>query len=447
MFPRIFDERGPPSPRVRRPRRPKLTLIWKEFANSPEFRREVDYHFEAEVLHLENVDNDTPAPTPESRARRVRRFLSRSWRSSGGQSDESPNMADALHSSSTYGTAPSAGPSGSGPSVSGSSQAWLPLSNVSDAIERHEQTLWGSNHQNYGSVGGPFPPRATETIPDSQSPREVKYVPPQTECHRDFSAFAEQSSPIHLLLRDIYVLFRMTTYLPWIFIPLTTKDSRHELYPSSRNIIVKGLAMLASIIEAVMLFLAPVMLILPIPPILLIVAGFLVWGFIWLFMYPSQGPLVVMSRVDVLARDASNNETFLARTMVESQLFNDERWLFLNGVNCSGADLQNNVDAIAQVFGRPVLGVYNRTYGLMADILECVIQRCLNYPTEDGRVAYEAVKSNLVDPEVRRVVLIAHSQGCIEASLVLDRLYAEIPAEIISKLVRRALISYPCRGV
>ena len=54
----------------------------------------------------------------------------------------------------------------------------------------------------------------------------------------------------------------------------------------------------------------------------------------------------------------------------------------------------------------------------------------------DVRCAFDATKALLADPSVKKVVLVGHSQGGIIASLVLDRLYTDLPIETISKLVR-----------
>ena len=75
------------------------------------------------------------------------------------------------------------------------------------------------------------------------------------------------------------------------------------------------------------------------------------------------------------------------------------------------------------------------SYGLIADLLECILQRCLSYNTKDCRIAYDYVKACLTNPSVAKVVLIGHSQGGIIASTVLDKLFAELPPATISKLV------------
>ncbi len=74
------------------------------------------------------------------------------------------------------------------------------------------------------------------------------------------------------------------------------------------------------------------------------------------------------------------------------------------------------------------------SWGLPADLIECLIQRAFAYRTTDVRVAYSYIKATLVDPTVRKVVLIGHSQGGTIVSLVIDQLLTELPTECISKL-------------
>lgn len=98
--------------------------------------------------------------------------------------------------------------------------------------------------------------------------------------------------------------------------------------------------------------------------------------------------------------------------------------------------MQKNIDLLSKTFGRPVIGVHNKTYGMIADILECLIQRDFFYNTMDVRVTYEYLKACLCDPTIRKIVLVAHSQGGIVATMALDHLFADLPREVFSKLVR-----------
>lgn len=111
-----------------------------------------------------------------------------------------------------------------------------------------------------------------------------------------------------------------------------------------------------------------------------------------------------------------------------------ERWFFLNGCCVSGHNVQQNADVLAETFGRPIFAVHNRTYGVLGDLFECILQSSFDLFTEETRVCYEYVKAYCSDPAVKKVVLIAHSQGCIMASQILDQLYVDLPAEAVSKL-------------
>ncbi|ETN46957.1 uncharacterized protein HMPREF1541_01147 [Cyphellophora europaea CBS 101466] len=111
-----------------------------------------------------------------------------------------------------------------------------------------------------------------------------------------------------------------------------------------------------------------------------------------------------------------------------------ERWVFINGVAAGSHWTQANLNRIARTFQRPVLGIHNATYGIVFDVLECVIQRTFGYPTLDIRTAYAKVSELLGQADVDKLVFIAHSQGSIEAGMVLDWLFATVPQKDIQKL-------------
>ncbi|KAF9084654.1 hypothetical protein BGX29_002446 [Mortierella sp. GBA35] len=64
----------------------------------------------------------------------------------------------------------------------------------------------------------------------------------------------------------------------------------------------------------------------------------------------------------------------------------------------------------------------------------CIIQRCFLYTTDDTRQLYATAQRELRDPNNLRVVLIAHSQGALIASLVVDRLVASETTANLKKL-------------
>ena len=111
-----------------------------------------------------------------------------------------------------------------------------------------------------------------------------------------------------------------------------------------------------------------------------------------------------------------------------------------------------NIDRISRTFGRDVIGIHNTTcvspvvlctldwltrirrWGLLFDLIECLIQRAFYYQTADVRVAHACIKAILVDPTVSKVVLIGHSQGGIILSLAIDQLLTELSPNFMSKI-------------
>lgn len=96
--------------------------------------------------------------------------------------------------------------------------------------------------------------------------------------------------------------------------------------------------------------------------------------------------------------------------------------------------MTNNLNRLALTFKRPVLGIHNKTWGIIFDVIECLIQRNFGYATRDVREAYKAVKEHLYNPGLSKVVFILHSQGGIEGGLVLDWLLQELPQDLLAKL-------------
>lgn len=289
----------------------------------------------------------------------------------------------------------------------------------------------------------------------------VTYVPPQPD--RFTEADANESNPLYQIASDVLALAWMIRSLPWIFFPLWTTEPTHEFYPRSfQNIGAKLLLACASPVSFIIAIAIPIVMMLPVPTVMLWAGLVLYAACNWLLNKYVQGPTAVMSEMLHVIKDADPNDRKVDRDpglkyceeeqgmshVIKdaesssrktdrdlSKYFEKERWLFLSGILSTGSDVQKNVDAIAKLFGRPVLGIHSKTHGLVADMIECLVQRSFAYSTRNGRVAYEAVRACITDEDVERVVIIAHSQGGIEASLIVDRLLMEVPRDVMSKLV------------
>ncbi|RDW89839.1 uncharacterized protein DSM5745_01614 [Aspergillus mulundensis] len=111
-----------------------------------------------------------------------------------------------------------------------------------------------------------------------------------------------------------------------------------------------------------------------------------------------------------------------------------EHWVYINGIACGQTWFQSNIDRLAYTFGRKITGVHNPSTGLVFDVIQCLIQRDFAYATQDVREAYTLLRAALLNPDYTKVVLITHSQGGIEAGLIIDWLLDELPQGLLRKL-------------
>ncbi|KAF5505182.1 hypothetical protein CGCS363_v004140 [Colletotrichum siamense] len=113
---------------------------------------------------------------------------------------------------------------------------------------------------------------------------------------------------------------------------------------------------------------------------------------------------------------------------------NKEQWIFLNGVAVGQHWLRSNIDRISLTFHRRVIGVHNKTAGIIFDVIQCLLERCLYFGTSDTRACFALISEALMHPEKEKVVLILHSQGGLEGSIILDWLINQHPRDILQKL-------------
>lgn len=232
---------------------------------------------------------------------------------------------------------------------------------------------------------------------------------------------AERESPCRLFIKDAGVLIANLRYMPLLFMPSKTSNADSEMAMSAANTRDQVLQFLIFVLELLLLLLAiPALVVLPGIITALVVA--LCYMIIWAMTKPMQGPKIVYSKMD-------------EATVESAKEHEHERWLFINGIATGHAGLQKNIDLLSKTFGRPVIGIHNQTYGMIGDLLECLIQRDFVYNTMDVRMAYDYLKACLSDPTISKIVLVAHSQGGVIASMALDHLFADLPFNVFAKLV------------
>jgi hypothetical protein len=108
---------------------------------------------------------------------------------------------------------------------------------------------------------------------------------------------------------------------------------------------------------------------------------------------------------------------------------------------------------MSSTFGRPIIGIHNRTFGLFFDLVTLLLQHSLNIPTPCTLALGAQIRDACLTNSVRKVVLIGHSTGCSHISIALDQLHASLPIDVLSKLEIytfgsvAAHLSNPCLAV
>lgn len=221
---------------------------------------------------------------------------------------------------------------------------------------------------------------------------------------------------------DTYYFFYYIWALPYVLLPYRPADSGKlsELALTRGNIFCVFMHTILVILQlAFLLLLPPLALFLPLWTTLLITAGFLL---------VNKGLVALLNGEDVIFHSDAEYAA------PDQERFAHEQWIFLNGVAAGSHWMKSNLNRLALTFGRPIIGIHNRTSGILFDVIECLIQRNFGYATKDVRVCYPILKEKLYDPRYSKVVFILHSQGGIEGGMVLDWLLQELPQNLLSKL-------------
>lgn len=71
--------------------------------------------------------------------------------------------------------------------------------------------------------------------------------------------------------------------------------------------------------------------------------------------------------------------------------------------------------------------------GIIFDVIQCLLERCLYFGTTDTRACFAIISELLRDKE-KKVVLILHSQGGLEGSIILDWLMNQHSQEAMRRL-------------
>ncbi|KAF7559188.1 hypothetical protein G7046_g4955 [Stylonectria norvegica] len=231
-------------------------------------------------------------------------------------------------------------------------------------------------------------------------------------CYTDF--------PWKLFVKDVYFFFVYSWALPWVLWPVYPygSDELDELYPNAKNLFCVLVHFVLAVLQLVFVLALPVAIFFPVWMAIASISTFMLVN--WLLCKLLNGE-----------NDTYHSEEKYAAALPEHE---HEQWVFLNGVAVGQHWMQNNLNRLAITFKRPILGIHNRTSGIIFDVVECLIQRNFNYATSDVRIGFKILKEALYDPRKSKIVFILHSQGGIEGGLVLDWLLQEMPQDLLAKL-------------
>ncbi|WVQ73541.1 hypothetical protein IAR50_003117 [Cryptococcus sp. DSM 104548] len=217
-------------------------------------------------------------------------------------------------------------------------------------------------------------------------------------------------SPLALLWRDLLLVLRNVLYLPLIVLPISHSGRGVDITDAGKVLQVA----------------------------MFVVSVVLTVGVVGAFVAGVPSPIIVAA---VIAGFIKLNNIFQGGTRIDppdqyskDNPYPDESWLFVNGIATSTSGIKLIQERLFSLFGRPVIGIHNRTYGIWYDLVECMVQRDLLWETTDIRDGYNVLTKELEKPEKKKIVLIAHSQGGIIASAWIDRLAAQYSPETLSKL-------------
>lgn len=232
--------------------------------------------------------------------------------------------------------------------------------------------------------------------------------------------YSHTDFPWKLFIKDVYYFFVYLWALPWVMWPIYPFGAKEfdELYPTRQNLFCIFIHLILVILQLAFIFLLPLAFFFPAWMVVAAVTAFMLFN--WLLCRTINGSQETYSSHESFAKDRPEHA--------------HEQWVFLNGVAVGEHWMQSNLNRLALTFGRPILGVHNKTSGVIFDVIECLIQRNFGYATGDVRTCFRIMRDVLYDPSKSKVVFVLHSQGGIEGGLVLDWLLQELPQDLLSKL-------------
>lgn len=97
--------------------------------------------------------------------------------------------------------------------------------------------------------------------------------------------------------------------------------------------------------------------------------------------------------------------------------------IFLNGILTNRKVANSNRQALSELLHRPVNVLHNATDSLLCDVIECLLGKTNDDLTEASLVVLHTLCKKLLDPQIEKLVVVAHSQGTIVIANALRNLH------------------------
>lgn len=114
--------------------------------------------------------------------------------------------------------------------------------------------------------------------------------------------------------------------------------------------------------------------------------------------------------------------------------FAGEKWFFLNGICTNESMWSLNAAYLSGMFQQRIHPLYNPTYGVHKDLAECIMGRTFNIKADVTKRLSEQLLEDVRDDSIEKIVIIAHSQGGIISSNLLNNLHCQCADEVEAKV-------------
>lgn len=141
---------------------------------------------------------------------------------------------------------------------------------------------------------------------------------------------------------------------------------------------------------------------------------------------------------------ASSIDIPAMKTSKKNKKLDKEEWFFINGVATNKEVAKWNGERLVELFHRPITLLHNPTDTLPIDLLECILDRTLDWTSDPVDFSAHKIKKALKKEEKEKIVVITHSQGSIIISRVLKELLKEKDETFQKNLKKLEIYTFAC---